>query len=663
MRKRNILVVVGLAFAMLMGGCTEFNEQFEGLEDLTKPTNKAKYSYTLTEADYTTIGNRALAAAKNAVDSAKARSISTNKYFTETVPAADYVPFLLRTSFPYGDLGSTAMVTYVQGQDKPAFLGELGTVNILAAADYQVAWGSSTAYVNAFTPTVSATSKISDVLKAKFPNATNGQYKFVEYNYSAQEASAQVTEVTYLAENWNSHSYLPSPYAPVSENGWMSKDVLASANWLIRAFSGNQYPQASSNNSGAINQIWLISPEINLANAIAPNLTFDVNVGYWNANCLTVWISEDFNGTEAGITTANWTNISSNFTFPEVPTGAYGVLASAGDADLTAYANKKVRIAFRYDGDGRSALDRGTDPLRTTTYQIDNFKLSEEKVALTVASSVKQYAAYKYNGSTWVAAEPSFVALQPADYTAMGLSFISSAQAPLYIPNFLRNKFPYAQEGEMKTVIYKSGSNQTFSAAVQYQFVGGNWITEDYKEGRTEQFVFSNNGWIFDPTVNHTMVAADYLLMVNYILDYPDPAISIFAHPFYKNEEYYYGFSSRYSNVNFRLSYRNPYFTGEWIQPASIDPELSGKATDAEKVALLYERLKEGMKIFAQLRYPNAVPTVSGVEVYYNLTTYVYYVTGVAAGNQYRMYTFKCTAAAAGDTPPQFEFIEDKVVE
>jgi hypothetical protein len=159
------------------------------------------------------------------------------------------------------------------------------------------------------------------------------------------------------------------------------------------------------------------------------------------------------------------------------------------------------------------------------------------------------------------------------------------------------------------------------------------------------------------------MVTADYLLMVNYILNHPDPAISIFAHPFYKNEEFYYGFGNRFSNVSFRLDYRRPYFTGDWVQPATIDPELNGKATDAEKLALLYERLKEGMMIFAQLRFPDALPKVSGVDVYYNINTLIYYANGVSSGNQVRMYTFKCTAAAAGDTPPQFEFIEDKVVE
>ena len=166
-----------------------------------------------------------------------------------------------------------------------------------------------------------------------------------------------------------------------------------------------------------------------------------------------------------------------------------------------------MRIAFKYNGDGRSAAVRGTDPARTTTYQIDNIKVSETKVALSVASTEKQYVTYTFNGTAWAPATAStFVSLQPADYTAMGLPYISAANAPLYIPQLLSQKFPFAQEGNVKTAVYKSGSNVTYAGATQYTFTKGVWVPNSFKSTKTEQYIYSNSGWVFDPTIKLALV-------------------------------------------------------------------------------------------------------------------------------------------------------------
>lgn len=482
--------------ALLVGGCTEYNDQFEGLYDEVKPSNVLTHNYELTAADYTKISDLAKKVATNAEDTAKAESIKTNMYFTETVPAADYVKLLLPQLFLYNDLGSKAFITHRFGEDKPSFLTDLKTVNILDYADYQLAWESETAYVSAFTPTVTASANMSAILKAKFPTATADQYKFVEYNYSAEDATSQSTEVEYKAEDFETQT----AYQNITIEGWINKDFVGTLAWAGRSYSGNLYAQVSANNSGSLNQVYLVTTQIDLSNAIAPLFSFDINVGYWNANCLSVLISEDFDGTEGGVTTATWTDLSSNFTIPVTPTTGYGVFAPAGTADLSSYVGKKVYIAFKYDADGRSDADRGTDPKKTTTYQIDNIKVSEEKVALTVPSTEKQYVAYKYNGSTWVTADNSFVALQPADYDAMDLKYISSANAPIYLPNFLRFKFPYALEEDVKTVVYKSGSNQTYSAAAQYTFTNGVWELNDFIVNEIAQFSLKSTGWEFIDT-------------------------------------------------------------------------------------------------------------------------------------------------------------------
>ena len=506
MKKIFYSLISGLAFVVLFSACNNFNDQFEGLEDMAKPTNLAAYKYTLVDADYAAISKSALAASKNKADSTLAKSIATNKYFTTTGPSSTYVPYLLATKYPYADLNSTAVITSSFGEDRPVFLNDLTTVNILATADYQSAWGTGP-YVSSFTPAVSPSAKLPAILAAKFPTATKDQYKFVEYNYSSVEAVNQSTDVVYFSEDWTTHSVsTSSPYVAIGENGWINKDVLGALNWYCRTYSSNNYAQVTSNGSGAINEAWMITKEINLQTAVAPKFTFDVTIGYWNANCLSVWISENFNGTASGITTATWTDISSSFTIPVTPTSGYGTATNAGVADLTAYKGKKVRIAFKYKGDGRSATDRGTEPLKTTTYQVDNIKVSEVKVALSVPSSEKQYVTYTFNGTSWVPAASSFVAVQPADYTAMGLSYISSTNAPLYLPQLLSQKFPFAQEGTLKTVVYKSGSNPAYAATTQLTFTKGAWVSNTYKTERTEQFIYSKDGWVFDPTIKLALV-------------------------------------------------------------------------------------------------------------------------------------------------------------
>jgi len=662
MKKIFYSLIAGLAFAVLLGGCTKFNDQFKGLDEMTKPTNVAALSYTLTAADYAAMKTAALKVATTPEQIAAANSIVSFSALNSTYGSADYVPALLNKMYFSFDKGSSALITYNYNIGSPAYFNDLTTVNILQNADYQLAWGGAE-YVSAFTPTVSPSAKLPVVLAAKFPAATAGQYAFAEYNYSNEDATSQSTEVKYLFEDWTNHSVTTvKPYAAIGgENGWISKDVKGTQNWYCRTYNTNNYAQASSNATLEINENWMISPEIDLQTATAPQFTFDLVIGYWNSNCLSVWISENFDGTEGGIATATWTNISSNFTFPETPvTGYTPAFINAGVANLTAYAGKKVRIAFKYDGDGRSATDRGTDPLRTTTYELDNIKVSEQKIALSVTSTEKQYAAYQFNGSNWVPADNTFVALQPADYTTMGLSYVSTTNAPLYIPQLLSQKFPFAQEGNVKTVVYKSGSNVTYAGAMQFTFTSGKWMQNTFKIQKTEQFVYSNSGWVFDPTVNLTMAKSDYQLMIDYVLATPE--IAQFGNSQYKNEEFWWGFSSRYSNLSLRLSYRNPFFSGyPYELPASADAELFAKTTDADKIALLWTRVQSGMEKFAQLRFPNAVPNVSGIDVFYHLTTYVYYPTGVAAGYEYHEYVFQCTAAASGGNPPTFKYISDQV--
>lgn len=121
-----------------------------------------------------------------------------------------------------------------------------------------------------------------------------------------------------------------------------------------------------SSSTGA-DQAWLITPGINMDNTVAEVLSFDVNVGYWTHDGLSVKISTDYDQTVEGIATASWTDVTADFTIPSTPTDDYGTFVSAGTLDVSAY-NGTMYIAFVYDGNA--------DASETTTYQIDNVSVT-----------------------------------------------------------------------------------------------------------------------------------------------------------------------------------------------------------------------------------------------------------------------------------------------
>jgi len=269
------------------------------------------------------------------------------------------------------------------------------------------------------------------------------------------------------------------------------------------------------------------------------------------------------------------------------------------------------------------------------------------------------YNIVDYGDTTAIAATSKFT-LTADDYNLMGTGANQPGQydnmsylMPVlsYLNTFLKLKCPYAVANEVKMVTYQYYDSNK-ATKKQYRllvFDGLNW------KAAAEQYNYTGTSWMYDPTVKLTMVKSDYQIMVDYVL--ATPSIAIFAHPYYKNEEYYWGFASRFTNTSFRLSYRNPYFTGQYTQPATIDPELFALTTPEAKVALLWDRLKGGMEKFCQLRFPQAVPKVSGIDVYYRVKTLVYYPQGTCGASEYHEYVFKFTGAATGGNPQTFKFI------
>jgi hypothetical protein len=621
----NIFLVPAMA-ALLFIACEDYNERnFPGMEEKEQVKNVVSYDHEVSTADITTIVN-ALRAKKTPADSAMANALNSAKAFSSKLPSEELVPYLLTATYRGADINSKVRVTFPYVNDYVTKLASAGSY-IVSAADYATVWGDAT---NFFTPGNAPAAKLPAILQDKFPDAVTDDVKVVRYNYSENEP-AGISTTVHLSDGFDSYSST----ATISLGGWGNVATAGTKNWLAKSYSSNWYAEMSAYSKEVGEQepsniAYLITPEIDLSATTNNKMSFDVEVRNVAAGTsLKVLISEDA-AAQSDPANVTWDDVTDKFNIP--PDFTNNVFVSSGEMSLASYQNS-IYVAFKYEGGYSSAATA------TTTFRIDNVLVKGSAAGATGPEPNPQpyHAVYTYNGTTWAPYSDIAVALNPADYDAMGVASLTATTAPNYLSNFLAAKFPYAQEGAIKAVVYGGKTGNPGGNAAEYQYKAGAWTPIKV----TEPYALSPTGWVFDPTYYHTMVAADHKMMVDYMKD-TKPELVVAS---YENEEFYYGFGNRYSNLSFRLSYRIPY--------AEYDPELTEAATNEDKLAILYERSKEGMRIFCEKKFPNAEEFVSGVQQFYKITVVIHSPNdGVTNENANYEYTFKSLGNGA------FEFVE-----
>ena len=113
--------------------------------------------------------------------------------------------------------------------------------------------------------------------------------------------------------------------------------------WVYNSTYKCAYMTGFVSNQNRANEDWLISPQIDLTGKVSPALSFDHVVRYAGvpADEATVWVSENY--TSGLPSTATWTKLPTAFT-----NAASWDFYNSGDISLSAYANKKIRIAIKY---------------------------------------------------------------------------------------------------------------------------------------------------------------------------------------------------------------------------------------------------------------------------------------------------------------------------
>ncbi len=615
------ILYIASFLALVFTSCDPMEDTYDELDAISATTFEAtQLEMTLTVEDYSAISKLALKSAVNEADSSKAKAIASLLSFSDDRLAANYIPAFLNDTYKTLDKTSSANVTFSYDTKDAEYLTAYTDAPYfkLGENEYESV-DATTGEAGFFTPAFPANDYLDAILKGEYADAVEDDVVLVSYDSRETNYDPAEVDVVTVFE------------ADFSENldQFELRSVVGDQEWYQSSYSGAGYAKMSGYSSGSRydNEDWMITSEIDLTetpDAIL-NLSQMQNFlsGDWQQTF--IYIREGYTAGDA-LDVADWTEVV--LADENKPAGDSYNYFESGDISLSAYNGKKIHVAFLY---------KSAAPDDASTWQIN--QLSVKGYGRPEGETSK--VLYAFDGSDW-ASPMGVYNLQRDDYTSMGSgpgkygNFSSSVVPENYLPIFLMNKYPYAQEGDMMVMVYKYYSGGTKTIASEYTYKEGAWSTMPEK---SEQYVYAAGeiGWVFDPTITFTMVSDDYQMIVDY---------SIAAHgetSKYSDSEYYYGSSGKYSNFDLRLKNRN---TEDYPMP-----EFADLSTE-DAVALTMERMKEGVNALLTVKYPNAVTQVSGIDVFYIVSVKAY-KEDLTDG----FYTLKFQCTKSGPNP-EFTYIE-----
>lgn len=619
--KKHILVPTVITLVLLTG-CNYNDDNFEGLKDAAKPANVMSLDYTLTETDYDAIG-----------DFAKA-----NKYLLSVDQADNYFPAWLLKKYYAADPTSVVRVTFNCATSN-------SDLNVKYAGldkneDYSTIHGEGKYAPFLNTATENDANLIACLLAKgdNYKSPKEGDIVIVGYDFNDKaviqngstpvlgydfEEISKTGDVTSLSGGW----YLSAP---------------DDCKWKVYSdkVTKNQYAQFSAYKTTEETIGWLITPAIEIEGN-DKKFAFDVVASHWNADCLSVLISTDFDGKD--VAAANWVDVTSNFATKN------NSLGSAGTMSLSDYAGKKIRIAFKYVGDGANN--------KTTTYQIDNVVVGKDIVVPVSGSASKCKVFVCQTAGTWaVAPATSWIDdvhyMTDGDYALFGLKnmrFDDSNKPESYLPTKVKLETSNAmlKDGATKTIIYRYYSNEVKTAyarasVFKYSAVESRWIWNGVHPV-VRQYAFDGTKWMFDPSTTIILKAKDDATKAfyQYITDWVKDNKGTEYVTSYGNNDYYYGGSAYNNNFDFRPA--------SWKAQNAVD---YGEKSNDELNKIMYGRLPEAFIPGLEHFYGDAAP-VEGVNVIYTVNFSIY------DGSATKPWTIQYEVKEKG----KFTYIEDSLKE
>ncbi|WP_290074122.1 hypothetical protein [Paramuribaculum intestinale] len=678
--KQHISRALLLAFAAgALAGCSENswnNDELNGFE-VPEPTQVETIEYTMTEADYAAVSsnsaNKALAGDAGA---AALRAVGSKLCFSDAAPARDYVPaWLGSSSFAYFTLtdGSAVRLTYntaVTPSEIPAEI-ESATEYTVSDEDYQTVWGSEDDYIAAFAPSHTASASIPGILLAALPDAAEGDYAVVRYRTSqADPVFSAPSEPEEPGFTLSSVIGTAAVDDDVTINGVVTAlcsqgYILTDASGAIFVYCGSKFEENGFSGLAIGDQIVLNGTvaAYNTGLQIANGATFDKAgsqaVSYpaattFDAASMADIIARTDNalaiyGTMTGtvsVTTDSKGRTNTNIIIDgsaKAQGSPYGMLS----ADKSKYADgAKVTVTGylinvaggRYCNMVATSVAESTASAAATV---------SSRAATETMPSQAEYAVYTFNGTRWNAAT-DVVMPSHADYQAMGQRYDNlSDEAPAtLLPKFLRAKYPYASEGDVRYVAYfYYASSATTVRCDEYTFNGTDWTPAATVTTQTAQFVRTGGKWIYDPNVTINLPAGKgqemstlyYQTCVDWVKAQIDDKTGATYVTSYGNNEYYSGTSAYQGNVDLRAASARAQYAAGYAD-----------MTDEQIVATMKQRFESVvMPAALSILHPDAEP-IAGVDVIYTINFSAY---NGSATTPY-VITYKVTGRG------QFEFIE-----
>jgi hypothetical protein len=152
----------------------------------------------------------------------------------------------------------------------------------------------------------------------------------------------------------------------ISGNGWTNFIEAGSEGWEAFTAGGTNASQGVSARVGAFNSgdanniAWLITPQIDLDANTGTTLNFETSSSFFDGSSMEILFSSDWDGTDIGVTSANWGLISDAYVTQD--SDFFGDWLASGNVDLSC-GSGLIYIAFKYSGSGESSFDG--------TYELD----------------------------------------------------------------------------------------------------------------------------------------------------------------------------------------------------------------------------------------------------------------------------------------------------
>ena len=427
---KNFLLLTTLL--AIVFGCEPLDEVYEELDDMKEVDGEnsgISISYTLTADDYAMFAAE-LNKRGTVDDSTKANFVAQYEAFNATIEVSALLEDFVNESYPQLKKGAAVRVTYNMLEGETFEDASAEYVQALSyeldADDYESVSAEAGSF-GFFDSEVDYNAAVSGVLNNRIQSPASGDIVAASFD-KVDVAYSSLTGETVYTEGFETDIDAFETFDLEGDQSWGHGDSFGSTYAIMSGFSGGAFA----------NKDWLVSPEIDLSNQngeitlkMSQILNFQ-GAAEWGTH-LRVVFATDYTG---DVSTATWQDI----TFNSLPPGDEWDVYD-NEADITAAGGEKIHLGFYYE---------------STTDDAPNWRITNLVVEAGAAPETDLVNLFfEFDGSVWEEVSEEAIFLGSADYDAMGEesgqpgrfdNFSSSTPPEDYIPSFLSERFPFAQE-------------------------------------------------------------------------------------------------------------------------------------------------------------------------------------------------------------------------